>query len=369
MDQLWDSTVAALARAPVEPEAWSDALAGITALSGARVGNILALGGPGWLQANWLTGVPEDAAADLLEAGVACPERSPRVSSGMAAPLMRIVSDPELLAGRERAQFPLYRTLDRLDCGYASQIMLHKDGGMLVALAIGSHSRHEAGRGHDLERFARLAALAAQAVRLQLKLEQQGAQLLARSLSGLTAVALVFGADGRLLQTTAEADRLLAEGDRLHLRDGRLRARFAPDDRRLAAALARAGVGREEVCSLLVRDVDGGRPLMLDVAGWSRSALALGFEPAVLVTVRHDGGAAASRGAAAVGAAFGFTRSETAVAEALALGRSPEAVAAERGVAVSTVRTQLRSLYVKAGITRQAELVALVLGREPATNG
>jgi DNA-binding NarL/FixJ family response regulator len=365
MDQLWDSTVAALARAPIEPEAWDDALAGVTALTGASVGHLVTIGGPGWLQANWLTGVPPEGPEAMLAAGVVSPEHSPRVRKALATPVMQLVTEREVLAGRERAEFPLYTTLDQLDCGFSSQLWLHKQDGLMVSLAVGSHSRHEGGRGHDHVRFTRLAELAAEAVRLQIRLERDGAALLARSLGSQAGAAFVFSADARLLQTTAEAERLLAEGDRLRLRGGRLRAGFGPDDLRLAAALSRASAGEEWTCSLLVRDPDGARPLMLDVASWGRSAHALGFGPAVLVTVRHDG-AAAVRGAAAVGAAYGFTRSETLVTEALALGRSPEAVAAERGVVVSTVRTQIRSLYAKAGVTRQAELVALVLGREPA---
>lgn len=57
---------------------------------------------------------------------------------------------------------------------------------------------------------------------------------------------------------------------------------------------------------------------------------------------------------------FDFTGSEACVARGLASGKSVEEIAAERGVALSTVRTQLRQVMEKTGSTRQAEVVALM---------
>lgn len=59
---------------------------------------------------------------------------------------------------------------------------------------------------------------------------------------------------------------------------------------------------------------------------------------------------------------FGFTATEAAVAALLAEGQSIDAVAAAQGgVSLNTARTHLKSLLVKTGTNRQAELVALVL--------
>jgi len=57
---------------------------------------------------------------------------------------------------------------------------------------------------------------------------------------------------------------------------------------------------------------------------------------------------------------FDLTASEARVARKLAAGKSAEEIAEERGVALSTVRTQLRQVMEKTGCTRQAEVVALL---------
>ncbi|MBL4618254.1 MAG: helix-turn-helix transcriptional regulator [Robiginitomaculum sp.] len=57
---------------------------------------------------------------------------------------------------------------------------------------------------------------------------------------------------------------------------------------------------------------------------------------------------------------FDFTASEARVARGLASGHSVEDIANEGGVALSTVRTQLRRIMEKTGCSRQAEVVALM---------
>lgn len=57
---------------------------------------------------------------------------------------------------------------------------------------------------------------------------------------------------------------------------------------------------------------------------------------------------------------FGLSPAESVVVLALAEGASPAEAARTLGVAVSTVRSQLRSIYAKTGVRRQADLVSLV---------
>lgn len=57
---------------------------------------------------------------------------------------------------------------------------------------------------------------------------------------------------------------------------------------------------------------------------------------------------------------YGLSPREATVAEQLLLGLVPKQIAAHHGVAVSTLRSQVRSLYAKLGVDRQAALVALL---------
>jgi DNA-binding CsgD family transcriptional regulator len=60
--------------------------------------------------------------------------------------------------------------------------------------------------------------------------------------------------------------------------------------------------------------------------------------------------------------ALDCTRAEAEVGAALASGHSPVRISADRGVAVTTVRTQIQSLLTLAGVNRIPELVALLAG-------
>jgi DNA-binding CsgD family transcriptional regulator len=64
--------------------------------------------------------------------------------------------------------------------------------------------------------------------------------------------------------------------------------------------------------------------------------------------------------AGALRRAHGLTRAEADVALALADGQGLDAIAAQRSVAIATVRSQVQSVYAKMGVHRQAELAAAV---------
>lgn len=63
---------------------------------------------------------------------------------------------------------------------------------------------------------------------------------------------------------------------------------------------------------------------------------------------------------AALQAAFGLSESEARLAARLATGEALERIAHRFGIAKETSRTQLKSIFAKTGVHRQAELVALL---------
>jgi DNA-binding CsgD family transcriptional regulator len=62
----------------------------------------------------------------------------------------------------------------------------------------------------------------------------------------------------------------------------------------------------------------------------------------------------------AVAATFGLTLAETRVLERLLCGMGLVEVAAALGIAETTAKTHLSRIFAKTGVSRQAELVALV---------
>jgi DNA-binding CsgD family transcriptional regulator len=61
-------------------------------------------------------------------------------------------------------------------------------------------------------------------------------------------------------------------------------------------------------------------------------------------------------------ALFNLTPAEARVAAGIAGGQTPTEIALDAGVSVHTVKTQLRAVFEKAAVSRQAELVALLAG-------
>ena len=57
---------------------------------------------------------------------------------------------------------------------------------------------------------------------------------------------------------------------------------------------------------------------------------------------------------------FGFSPAESRLAAALMEGRKLDQIAAELGVRISTLRTQLSSILKKTGVERQADLMRVL---------
>lgn len=112
---------------------------------------------------------------------------------------------------------------------------------------------------------------------------------------------------------------------------------------------------------LLVPRGEGALPLffrVLPVAGRADGAFG-GAMPRAVILVRD----AARRGPdllESLQRVHGLTRAEAEIALAIADGQPPKSIARDRGVAPSTVRSQLIAIYRKMSLSRQAELTAAV---------
>ena len=168
---------------------------------------------------------------------------------------------------------------------------------------------------------------------------------------------------GRIVAANDGARDLLRAGDGLIDRGGFLGVRSPADDAGLQRLLARALPpfgGQGAGGSTTVRRSWGRPPLVLhvnpvgrreaDVPSWPVAALVLVVDPA---RTRVDPALAA--------AGLGLTTMECRVAVLLAEGRSVREIAAATGRRESTIRWHMRHIFGKHGISRQAELVRLVL--------
>ena len=218
----------------------------------------------------------------------------------------------------------------------------------------------------QLDSIRRLLPHIRQAVLLQQALAGAGA--LGATLTELletTGLGIVqLDGRGRIVSANDRARKLLRAGDGLFDEGGFLYARTPEDDAGLQGLLTRAlppfgarGVGG----STMVRRASSLSPLALhvnpvgrretDLRVWPVAALVLVVDPAS--QIRIDPAVAA--------AALGLTEMESRVAVLLADGMNVREVAAATGRRESTIRSHVKHMFAKHSLSRQADLVRLVL--------
>ena len=169
---------------------------------------------------------------------------------------------------------------------------------------------------------------------------------------------------GRIVAATDRALHYLRRSDCLLDRDRFLHARSAPDDTVLQQLLVRAlpprgerGVGG----SMTVRGVGDVPGLMVHISPVGRDNTGFdAYRIAALVLLSEP--ASANRvNPALLTATLGLTRTESRVAARLAEGKSVREMARSMARSENTIRWHLRQIYDKHGISREVDLVRLVL--------
>jgi DNA-binding CsgD family transcriptional regulator len=131
-------------------------------------------------------------------------------------------------------------------------------------------------------------------------------------------------------------------------------------NKRLRAVQDSARAGFVQGLSLALRLPEDGKVAVLHVLpvmGQARDV----FLDGGMILLLTGTGQVNPPGAEVLQALFDLTPAEARLCRALANGASPDETAARLGVRVSTVRTQLKSLFAKLGVHRQAELVAMLV--------
>lgn len=177
------------------------------------------------------------------------------------------------------------------------------------------------------------------------------------ALSTMGLPAVLLGLDGAVI----EANPLIADmSDQVQWRAHRIVLSDGRANDLLSAALAALDAGSEQaVRSFPVRDATDMAVSVAHVIPIRRTAHdVFGGSYALLILTPVSPPAAPP--IELLRSLFDLTASEARVARSLAAGQSPEEVAGSGGVAISTVRAQIRRVLEKTGCTRQAELVALL---------
>jgi DNA-binding CsgD family transcriptional regulator len=185
---------------------------------------------------------------------------------------------------------------------------------------------------------------------------------------------LILDMQGRIVKCSSRAEEALSARDGIQMQSGRFRATCAKEDRELQAAIkaamqrAQSGEGREARGLALTRP-SGSRSLgvIVQPVPAVRSG-GVSTEPTVAIYLR-DPEANADVGSDLVRQLFDLTPAEAAVARRLTAGLSLEDVATALDISRNTARAHLRSIFSKSGITRQTELVRLMLNSAAVLGG
>lgn len=352
----WDDV---FVTAALDPARWPDSLARMAHAVGASHGQLIGIGGERELSFSLVTGAEGWPLRAMTDSANYAPQTNFRVAANTRASA-RGRYDPILSEADYDAVMPALterryvELCEEIDVPNGCQTNLVVDGVGLVGLA----TLRKRGEGRttpaQLRVFARAAAAARRAVRLQERLEGQQAQLLAGTFDALAMPAFVLDARGRVLARSEAAEALLSAGD-VVLCDGIPSGRGTPHSLRRAVGLLTMEGGPAHV-QLRVDRKEQRSALYIEGFRLPARTLSLGRLPhAILVekrTRRDRAGVAAF-----LGAIYRLTAAESHIAMRMYEGRSRDDIATERGVTVETLRGQIKSVYAKLGVANEAGLV------------
>ena len=165
---------------------------------------------------------------------------------------------------------------------------------------------------------------------------------------------LILSPAGVLVECNRVGEAMLRRADALLLRQRQVKARDAKDDEAFQTAMRAAVAAGASQASAIFVHRENGLPYVLSIA-----TARIGDTRRIIVIASNPSDRDASL-VSRIRTLYGLTRAEAEVAEALSAGKPLEQLSAERGVALNTVRTQMKNIYAKLDCSRQSELVARV---------
>lgn len=346
-------------------ESWYSALDGLATATGSRTGQIITIGANAVVPINLVTNI--DPALHEVFAALrgGDPAVNPRVRAGMDAPILKVLAENDFMSPEEHKIHPHYQAFARpWDIPYICLATLDRHDGLLIGLAVNRSEKEGHISPPEREIFASLAPHARAAIRMQTALEGQGVALMTGLLESLSLPAFLCDRSGRVQSMTPAAEALVARGHTLQIKGGQLAAANDSQRRALSDAIEVAGraTGRElrTPQTVIVESNHPASPaLVLDVMRLPTRTLEFNTKAQVLVVPQgHSNGDGRRR--VLLQAVYELTAAETDVAMQLSAGRTPEGIASSRGVAIATVRAQIKCILAKLDLKRQVQLVARI---------
>lgn len=355
----------ALALAPFRPAEWLTALRCLAQATGSSHGRLAGWIAPGALPFYLMTDEPEGVMQRWIDIGGIDPARNPIIAGGLKAAVLEILSDTEIISADERRRHPMWGDFyDKVGLPHLCFTTLWRDAAAHLVLTVPRSVGDGPIDDDQRNAFRTLAHMFRSAALVWRSLKNEEAQIAKGALDVVSVAAVILDGFGRVAAVSKAAEEILRECKTVRVRDGRLEGvngAFAQVE-----AAVRACFGGCGAAHLTLPDHAGeGGALTLRVAPFRREADEAGFGAVAIVVLERAAQSAvqsASHGLRAELAAV-LTPAEREVAAALLGGARPIEIAQRRAVSVETVRSQIKHIYQKAGVSGYMEFVAAADGR------
>ncbi len=359
-----DCLIEELYRSVLDPEPWKSFVDAFHAALGAwTAGLIVRRSGSNDCGLMVVTGGPSTGWEEIYHDHYFAYNPFVNLPIGEPVSLREIVSDDDLIQSSIYADF-----MEPLGIFHAMAVKVTLDDGYEAGLSA-SRQRDAQPFGEDeRELYQCLVPHLKQGLRIHARLTavESERNVYASAVDQLSLGAIILDQRSMVLETNEPAKRLIDQGDTLGIRNGRIYAKNPKDTQTLQRLIDEALIARETSTPTLAgamrADVsDTSARLGYLVRPLPPSEWSMGDRsPAVSIFITSSQSAPLAS-EAVLQEIFQLTPTEAKVATLLAAGLSLNEVSTQLQVSVHTAKTHLRRIFSKTSVSRQSELVRLIL--------
>lgn len=349
------------ANAPLSEGGWERALEKLGDRTGSQRAQIIGFGGPSAVPFNHVSNV---GSPHLLDDFVAINGGDPRVNWRVAATStpFRIIWEDHYAEIRRQKRFAIYDDFAAThEMMHGCQTVLSAAPSGFIGMALLRSDRDGRTSAEDRQLFSDVAPTVLNAIRMQQALHHQGAHLLAGTMEAMGSTTFLLDSSWHVIAMTPSAEREASGHGAIVLRQSAIRAVDRDGDRRLQQALGRLFANeRPPVERLWLPHADpADRGSLCEIYPLPGREWSFGAAPRLMLALRRLD-QPGSGNVRLLEEAFGLSRAEASVAAMLSAGLSRAEIAQRRGVRPDTVRDQIKTIFRKAHVHRESQLVALI---------
>ncbi|MCB1688381.1 MAG: helix-turn-helix transcriptional regulator [Halioglobus sp.] len=378
IDRDFSHLIELIYRGALEQQPWQSALPALREALDAQVVSLVLRPPTADDQGVILNSVRPDPSRDINDASLADPndweasayrEQFFSLDPFVNLPPDKVIALEDILPDKEllNSDYYLYY-LKPIDLFRILGVDTVEPGGMLARLRFSRRASEARFRTRERALLDLLTPHLRLSIEIYAKLNRMTSErdLYAGAVNQLSVATIILDERGRLLTTNAVGQALLDQGEGLSLREGRLHIEGRDINKELQQALAtiiRAQLQGETslVRALRVPRSAGRSDLGLVIRPVPASQWSEGQSSPSAAVFISDPDLQESTSGQILGELFDLTPAEANLATLLARGLSLAQVSSAQTISQHTARAQLKSIFAKTGVSRQAELVRLVL--------